>query len=228
MIYIYWNHSAFEDIVQGLSEAIQDLGFQVEIISKIIDPSYSDLYIMFGLNKYQGPLPPKYIAYQLEQTGENLGRNWFKKKYIKLLRNAVSVWDYSIKNIQNLKQYGIRGVEYVPFAYMLCLDNISRVPESEKDIDVLFYGSSSIRRENIMTKLKEKGLKIYFGGNNLWGEKRNQLISRSKIVLNIHYYKEPILETTRLSHLITNQSFVISEKRRPNFRSRIFKIFNFY
>jgi len=46
---------------------------------------------------------------------------------------------------------------------------------------------------------------------NIWGDERDNLIYRSKIVLNIHYYETKIFEIIRISHLLANRAFVISE-----------------
>ena len=55
---------------------------------------------------------------------------------------------------------------------------------------------------------------IEVGNYNIWNEKRDYLVDRSKIVLNIHYYENSILETTRISYLLANKAFVISESGR--------------
>ena len=45
-------------------------------------------------------------------------------------------------------------------------------------------------------------------------QKRDYILNRSKIVLNINYYDNSVLETARLSYLIANKAFVISEPGR--------------
>ena len=168
------------------------------------------------MNDYDGKMPKKYIVYQLEQTGQdNLStkdgtNNWFNKSYIKKLKSATSVWDYSLRNVQNLKSYGIHAM-YVPLIYMSTLDTIPRLPEQEKTIDVLFYGSINQRRKKIYQDFMSMGVKAEFYWNNLWTDELKEKISKAKIVLNIHFYPNPILETSRLSYLIGNGAFVISE-----------------
>jgi len=213
MIYLFYHVKVFEDLVTGLSAALTKQGISSEIINKI--PKHTkqtDLYICYGFNNYDGHIPTKYIVYQLEQTSRTLSRHWFHNKYQQLLQNAIEVWDYSITNIQNLKTMGITTpISYVPLNYMHVLDVIPRLPEDKRSIDVLFYGSENPRRVKIYNDLMQIGLKVDFNWYNLWSEDLRAKISQAKIVINIHYYDSPILETSRLSYLVGNGAFVISE-----------------
>ena len=51
---------------------------------------------------------------------------------------------------------------------------------------------------------------------NVFGEKLNELIKRSNIVLNISYYNNSLLETTRLNECIQYNTMVISETPKLN------------
>lgn len=214
MIYIFNNKDTFVDIVFGVKQSLSNSGINCKIINSIHNKraDSKDIYICFGLHDYDGILPKKYIAYQMEQTNQpSSGHSWFTSRYIDILKGAIAVWDYSLKNIQYLKKLGISRFEYVPLGYMPCLDIIPRVPESEKSIDILFYGSQNLRRKKLYNELGGLGIKVEFCWNNLWGDELNKKISQAKIVLNIHFYENPILETSRLSYLISNGAFVISE-----------------
>lgn len=209
MIYIYYLDYAFEDIAYALQEALTYHNIDSVLITNISkDLLNSDLYIILGINNSLVKLPSKYIAYQFEQTGNE--KSWFTSTYINKLRGAIEIWDYSIKNMQNCKQYNLQNIEYVPLGYSDRLDK--KIINVDKEYDVLFYGSSCLRRDKLMDKLKNLGIKTYYSTYKLWSEERDLLISKSKIVLNIHFYENPILETSRLSYLINNKSFVISER----------------
>lgn len=220
MIIIYNNKQTFNDIVKCLTNSLAKLGLNFQIIDQIsnkkVYQNKNNLYILFGIHDYDGYLPKKYIVYQFEQTSSKRGesRYWFSQKYIRILKGAIEIWDYSIRNIQNLKSMGLDSnkIKYVPLAYSQVLDKIPRLPVEEKQIDVLFYGSVNSRRMKIFNNLTKIGIKADFNWNNLWGSELDQKIANAKIVLNIHFYTEPILETSRLQYLISNQCFVISEK----------------
>ena len=78
----------------------------------------------------------------------------------------------------------------------------------EKDIDLLFIGSTLPRREKIFNELRKKyNLKVY----SAFGEEMVRLFNRAKIVLNIH--AEEFLDTeTRIFEALGCGAFVISEK----------------
>ena len=131
------------------------------------------------------------------------------------MRKALAVWDYSQENIKYLeKTYNLKNLFYVPVLYSPTLQTITSF-KINKPIDILFLGSLNKRRENIIKKLHmNKNYIIEVGNYNIWNEKRDYLVDRSKIVLNIHYYENSILETTRISYLLANKAFVISESGR--------------
>ena len=81
---------------------------------------------------------------------------------------------------------------------------------NEKTIDVLFYGASNHRRLSILTRLRDAGIYVVYY-LNCWGDFRSDLIRKSKIVLNIHHFDEGLLELARLSVLLANKVFIISE-----------------
>jgi hypothetical protein len=50
----------------------------------------------------------------------------------------------------------------------------------------------------------------------VYGDERDQWIARSKIVLNMHYSDRQIIEQSRISYLLNNQRFVVSEDSSVN------------
>jgi hypothetical protein len=167
-----------------------------------------NINILLGYNllKYHRDLRKfRYIVYQLEQLSNKVG--WFNEDLEKTLREAYSIWDYSKENISFLKDIGISNVKYLPIGYHENLELIEH--RQEKDIDILFYGSVNNRRANILNRLKQRAkTEVFFG---VYGKERDSFIARSKIVLNIHFYPMQIMEQVRLSYLLNNKCFVISE-----------------
>jgi len=182
-----------------------------EITNIIKNNNFLDLYIIFGMNDFVSQIiPNNYIVYQLEQTSSKNESNWFSETYLKYLRNAIEVWDYSLINYQNLKKLDINKVRYVPLQYMKSVDTISQYSNTQKNIDVLFYGSINSRRQLIIDQLTEKGLNVMVK-TNLWNDERAQFISKSKLIINIHYYQHSIIESARLSYLLSNRAIIVSE-----------------
>lgn len=145
------------------------------------------------------------ILFQLEQLSETEG--WFTPQKGEMLARSDAVWDYSLENVSFLKERGIAAT-YVPLGFHSDLQTI--YDDQNKDIDVLFFGSMNDRRSKILSMLRERGyhVKELFG---VYGKIRDSYISRSKIVLNIHYYSTNIFEAVRLSYLLNNSVFVITE-----------------
>lgn len=225
MIYIWYNGDVFLEIAEALHECLTKLNIDNKVITYYNHLFDNDnaLYIVIGLNNTTKYLPKKYIAYQLEQTGNE--KSWFTEDYLNKLRKAMEIWDYSSKNIQNCKKIaGLMPSKFVPLGYADCLCKIKRpimpVLPNESGMtdngdgykyDVLFYGSDCPRRYEIVESLRRHGLKVFYGKYNIWNTDRDDIIANTKIVLNIHYYPNPILETTRISYLVNNGIFVISE-----------------
>lgn len=153
----------------------------------------------------------RYIPFQLEQLTSS--EFILTKDIIFVLKNGVSVWDYSKENIRFLKANDINA-KYLPIGYHKDLEIIKSEGENKKDIDILFYGSIGKRREKILKILSEKyKVKALFG---VYGKERDNYIRRAKIVLNIHHYSAQLLEMVRLSYLLNNKIFLISEESHRN------------
>ena len=227
MIFVYYNDDTFGDIARSVHYAIEKVLLnsnsnstnnqphqQVMLVTRI-DPKQAvnsdNLYIMLGLNNETPFLPPRFIAYQFEQTGN--ANSWFTESYITKLKSAIEIWDYSIVNIQNLKKNhpDLPLIRYVPLGYTPTLRKITQKPSQEKHYDILFYGSANPRRDTIIRNLRHAGFRVYYGEYSCWDEDRGRLIAESKIVLNLHYYPNPVLETSRITYLVANSAFVISE-----------------
>jgi SAM-dependent methyltransferase len=119
------------------------------------------------------------------------------------------VWDYSLTNIALWQAMGsaLRPL-HVPLGYVPELRRIS--PSPSQEIDVLFYGSLNERRARTIQALRDAGVKVQtvFG---VYGEDRDRLIARSKIVLNMHFYDAKIFEMVRVSYLLANSKAVVAE-----------------
>jgi hypothetical protein len=102
---------------------------------------------------------------------------------------------------------GVRGASHVPLGYASALE---RIPRAEEDIDVLFYGVYNERRLAILQRLVQRGLKVRWV-NGVYGEARDRLIARSRVVVNIHFYEQSRLEVPRCFYLMANGRFVLSE-----------------
>ncbi len=191
-------------------------GFRSEVIFSRPNGGYSDdLHIALCPQMFPR-LPKNMVSFQLEQS---ISKRWFEEKYLATLRKSLAVFDYSIKNIGHLAELGIpySHTFFLPIciipAYQkvliqLGIGDFSKEPE--KTYDVLFYGDVNIeRRQMILNNLKTKfSVKII---NNVFGRELYENIMKARTVLNIHYYDNAMLETTRIYECLSLGSRVVSE-----------------
>jgi predicted O-linked N-acetylglucosamine transferase (SPINDLY family)/SAM-dependent methyltransferase len=149
-------------------------------------------------------LPADAIIYNSEQIDDD--SKWLTSHYVAALMKR-SVWDYSAENVRRLMALGAQTIQFVPVGYV---PEQHRIPTTNEDIDVLFYGSVNSRRQQIIDELKARGLNVVvlFG---TYGEERDRAIARAKVVLIVHYYPAKIFEVVRAAYLLTNAKAVVAE-----------------
>ncbi len=168
--------------------------------------------LVFGAHLINYTLSPYFRARILYQTEQITPECWWNREsYIKLLQNH-EVWDYSLSNIAALEKLGVKA-KHVPIRYMPCMTKIKSNPVCDQDIEVLFYGSTNPRRVKILNSLTKAGIGVV-RAFNVYGKERDDLIARSKIVLNLHQFDDGIFEIFRCAHLFANSKCVISEPGR--------------
>jgi hypothetical protein len=218
IVKIYYINVTFKDIAECVAATLSDRRMEVHI-THTLDPEDKHVWLLFGVNDLPPAtlLPQKYIVYQLEQICIKNNR-WLTQKYLSVMKRAKQVWDYSSLNVKTLQGLGVANVFYVPIAYDKCLTMVEKkekkeeVVAKEKDIDVLFIGAVNMRRKVILDALQAKGMVVVNHNGGLWGDKRRELQQRAKIHLNLHYYdKDALLEMARLSVILANRGFVVSE-----------------
>jgi hypothetical protein len=167
----------------------------------------------YHLMKFEASLTRyPYIPYQLEQLSRLQEQTKNTPSYFEniksLLQHASAVWDYSPENIGFLKNLG-RKAEYLPVGYHPFLEQITQ--QTQKDIDVLFYGSRDERRNRILEKMaKLPGIRTHYLFGS-YGKERDAFVARSKMILNLHNQGTDQFEQVRIAYLLNNGCFVISE-----------------
>jgi hypothetical protein len=208
----YPGSQCFDELALSLHHGFEALGIQAPIVR---DPSaIRGIPVVLGANQIGKfldtslahlKLPDDAILYNLEQVDET--SSWMDASYLALLKQ-FRVWDYSAANVGKLAAMGISvdgvcGIGHVP--------QLERIADDvTKDIDVLFYGSVNDRRLAVLQALEQRGLRVVVS-TNLYGDARDSLVARSRVVLNIHFYPAKVLEMVRLSYLLANGCAVVSE-----------------
>jgi hypothetical protein len=191
-----------------LKHSLNSLGRTCDIALNDLARDRINIVLGWHLMQYDDALEPlQYIPYQLEQLSET-SWNTFPDKRKMILSHAYDVWDYSPENIAFLKSRGIVA-RHVPVGYHESLEQIPQ--RGEKDIDVLFYGSTCERRRIVLDLLSQNTGITVRSLFDVYGKERDECIARSRIILNIHYYDAQILEAIRISYLLNNRCLVVSE-----------------
>ncbi len=202
------------DIAETINASLIELGFDSSVSDNNIytDSHVTNIILLCHLI-YEPDmvlLDERSIILNLEQLSSWQSLEYRKKSFYRIiyLASKCQVWDYSHKNIELFNSFGLNHIKYFQLGYSPVM---RKVPENEhKDIDVLFYGSLNERRINIINELKERGYNALYL-ENTWGNELDQYISRSKIVLNMHYYDAQIFEIARCYYLMSNSIAVVSE-----------------
>jgi hypothetical protein len=156
-------------------------------------------------------MPPagKYVIYQLEQLNDkgagNLRPNFtFSALFCRLIQESLVAFDYTPINVGYYPDACKRDVRVLIPPININTVNASAPPAADGTLenpDVLFYGCFNSRRNIIISKLmKQLNSRGYTfkAVNTVFGQELLDIISRSKVVLNIHFYENSILESDRI------------------------------
>lgn len=165
--------------------------------------------IVFGGNI----LPPGYrlgegtIVYNLEQPNTL----HMETTHRLVSQPGVRVWEYKKANFPFWDRHGI-PYTYVPIGYVPELTTVKPAPC--KDIDCFFCGyitpncEGGARRLAVLNRLTAAGARVV-AVDKTFGEERNALIARSKLLLNIHFYQT--FEINRVLLGLANRKAVLTE-----------------
>ncbi len=203
----YPHVAAFFEVAEALSSGLKALGHECAVTTRGDIPGCQ--HIVLGSNlllEYPLQIAKDAILYNLEQI--DMGSSWLRPELIALFKRH-RVWDYSRRNAKALAELGVKVEQVVPVGYAPELTRIQHA--AKKDIDVLFFGSLNDRRKAVIDGFQSAGVNVMavFGA---YGVKRDALIGRAKLVLNVHYYEAKVLEIVRLQYLLANKVAVLSER----------------
>lgn len=75
----------------------------------------------------------------------------------------------------------------------------------------------------MLRALVESGIKCEFFFEGIYGEDRDKLIARAKIIINMHRVHNHPLEVVRINYLLANKCFVISERGNDEAESAFYE-----
>jgi hypothetical protein len=205
----------YQEVVETIGWGLSQLGHEVSHAVNRFDPDATN--ILFGAHMLSADkvaeLPANSITYNLEQV-----RNLDPANFAAAQRDCLErfeIWEYCAANLPTWQRLRNRRVRLVPIGYA---PTLSRIPRpATQDIDVLIYGVSGQQRLAAFHRLSYAGLTTLFV-SGLYGEARDQLIARARLVLNVNVHAQSqIFEIVRVSYLFANRKAVVAIKGAETF-----------
>lgn len=228
------------DTLRLIKYSLQSLGHTVSI-SPRMEPGQNNIIIenftydfvvtMENLRKVPGTrfiiLATEYISDQerfnyfpdnTQNDQSHYGQDslWQKrwKTFCLATRHCDAIWHLSEAQVESYQNYFKNiPVGYLPHAY---LDELVRVPNTqiiERDIDVLFTGTMTPYREEILSELSNSGLNVQVGAVNTPDHVREDWINRSKLALNLKQNaKWAYPSNSRFFYHLINSSLLLTER----------------
>ena len=126
---------------------------------------------------------------------------------------ALSVWHLSEYQVENYKKsLGKNNIYYLPHGYLETMQRLVDKPWKHKDIDIIFTGTRTPYRDELLLKLENNGLTVAHLPILTMEFIREDFISRSKLALNIRQnsqWKYP--SNSRFYYHLVNASPLLSE-----------------
>lgn len=143
-----------------------------------------------------------YLIYQ----SENIESVFFKNNYYIELLKRNKVLQYSVYTATKSKElYNIDCAGYFQFQYKPLNLNLKR------EIDIFFFGTMTQKRYNILKEIQNRFPKLIIEiVCDAFGPVLDNLLNRSKYVLNISAYNNSVLETHRINKCLSCGCEVIS------------------
>ena len=206
----YIHSNVFHEIEAAVYFTLQKMGHEVSNSINDFNPNARN--IVFGMHHcpvdvVRHDIPKDTIVYSLEQMRDQPECLRWCRKY-----RGLEVWDYSKRNVDVLQKAGVENIKHVQIGYVPEISYFERNKPEERDIDILAYMSPSPRRLQIMNQFAEDKNINFVAVQSTYGDDRDELIKRAKLVINLHNHDNQIFEIIRVSHLIQNKVPVLTER----------------
>ena len=201
------HHTSF--VAQLVANRLHEHGWNVETRTTMPKGFSRDWYVVICAQMFKVlPPPEKRIVFQLEQS---VSSHWFTAAYLDVLKHSFSVLEYSLANIEFLRQHEIAypHVHYLPIGSLPGQGDATG--GAGRTYDILFYGDSrsSPRRQRMIAALQEEFRVCVL--NEVFGSEMQAAIANARVVINLHYYENALLEMPRIQECLSLGTPVVSE-----------------
>ncbi len=198
-------------ISKFIEKIINSLDYKCRIVFNINEEDIknnntrdNEIYIiLFPQTLKLFPQKNKYIIYQLEQVKQS---KWIDNTYLNRLKNSLISWDYSIENYNNFDF----EIKKKLFIFPIPILKLKEDNNNKFEYDILFVGELNQRRKLILNFLKTKYKILIISNTHYYTDLYNEA-KKCKILLNLHFYDNAILETCRINEMLMLNKIIISE-----------------
>ncbi len=206
----YVHSQVFHEIEAAMFFSLQELGH--DVTNSVNDFATDKKNIVFGMHHcpvdvVRHDIPKDTIVYSLEQMKDGPECLRWCRKY-----RGLEVWDYSMRNVEILRKVGVENIKHCKIGYVPEISYFERNKPEDRDIDILFYGCPTPRRTHILDQFASNKKINFMHIQSTYGDERDELIKRAKLVINLHNMDNQIFEMVRVTHLIQNKVPVLSER----------------
>jgi GT2 family glycosyltransferase len=216
----------FHELVDAIRSELTAQGVASTVQGDFSDPSPNRVFVLAPPHEYvalegEAALPaPELLARTVFICAEQPGTVHFDHN-IELARRAGAVFDINARSVQLFRDAGIQARQ-LGLGHTQVWDHFD--DHAERDIDILFLGSNSPRRISALNRygrtLSRWNCHLQISDNSapnvgqsasFLAEGKWSLLSRSKILINIHQGEQPYFEWLRAVDAIHCGSVFVSE-----------------
>jgi len=207
--------NSYMEVIESLQWGFQALGYACTFRLNELDHSCTNIVFGFVAAINTGnTFPPGTILYNMEQYA---GFEPASRETFAAIADRYQIFDYSQVNVAWWLQFNPRyRPYYARVSYAPCLTRIE--PRVSEDIDLLFVGALyPTRAENLFNcgKVISENAYSVMSLTNVWGQQRDEFISRAKVMLNLSNpsIDTKIFEIVRVSYYLANRKAVVCEAK---------------
>lgn len=219
------------EIAEATCDELEAIGIRARISTEgFPQPKPGRVYVLSPPHEYfalevlrpgNPPPPPEVLKRTIFICGEQPGTSHFDEN-VALAPQAGAVFDI---NRGAIREFARRGVTALPFQLGYTAKWDHRTEQDERDIDVLFLGSHSPRRDLCLAEFGETlwrwHCRLVFGDNSgpnsaasaryLADDEKWRALTRSKVLLNVHQGTVPYFEWARVVQTMANGCVLVTE-----------------
>jgi hypothetical protein len=203
--------AAHEDVLGGSATMLRDglarLGLPSRIaVNEYLRDATNVVFAAFNLDPaLVGVIPAGTIVYNSEMV---VPGSPFVDGMIPFVR-AFETWDYSATNVRRWGELGLGArVRHLQPAYLPRFTTVRL--DAPRDVDVLFYGKASPRREAVLRSIEAAGVTVSAVAG-VYGHALSRCMERSRIIVNIHHGDDAVFEFARMSRALANRRCFVTE-----------------